>query len=670
MKKIVFALIAAAALLVACEPPVVHVTGVTLSKTTASVIEGETTQLNVIVNPTDAANKEVTWSSSSSAIATVDPNGLVTGVKEGEATITVTSVDTPAATASCKVTVTKRVIPVESVTVTPEKKTLKPTETVKLTAVVTPSDATYTDVVWKSSNTKVATVAADGTVTAVADGEASITATASQQSDKVSNACVITVHTPVARSMFARFNDMLIRVGQGYDNQTVWYGTVDDYANRDDIESGLTWTSADPNVADTEWTDDKGNKHIGVHGVNPGKTTFTVSDEDGNKVQFPVEVLAAASIPEGYNYGMELVPTHKEADIEIFTKDTHGKLSMGPGYVDGTQCIHVKDFGRSDPSKFAYTLFSAKFSATDISEYYNTGNAALYIRLYVNDVSKLCLDGSFAQIELTSSGSYDEEEYAWVGGKICKNWPAPDPQTKFELKNGWNNIVLPFNFKDVTGGEIRPKKVNFIRMYNHPTVEYDLTGSGLEIAIDQIRIVDWTEFDKVENFDRWFDGGTGNNRPTYRWEDSFEGHDGVFKAKDDLIAGPISNFRLKEYPGRVYAMPTNMDSSNAVMTYWIWIDDPDFFNKCWLTSELACNNVNDNDDFAFTLNPLNAGEMNLVKGWNKIVCPFSSASHVGTTNYTEYSINYFRIFFTPESSLKPVVGRHTYRIDDIRITKK
>ena len=73
----------------------------------AAVSVGETIQLEPVFTPADTTQRDVTWSSSNSNIATIDANGRVTGVAEGTATITVTSTAAPAITASCTVTVTK-----------------------------------------------------------------------------------------------------------------------------------------------------------------------------------------------------------------------------------------------------------------------------------------------------------------------------------------------------------------------------------------------------------------------------------------------------------------------------------------------------------------------------------------------------------------------------------
>ena len=85
----------------------ISVTGVTLDKTTAIVAKGNTITLTATVAPDNATNKEVTWSSSNTTIASVS-NGVVTAKSEGTATITVKTVD-GSKTASCVVTVNKKI---------------------------------------------------------------------------------------------------------------------------------------------------------------------------------------------------------------------------------------------------------------------------------------------------------------------------------------------------------------------------------------------------------------------------------------------------------------------------------------------------------------------------------------------------------------------------------
>ena len=111
MKKCLFAL-AVLSLLFACTPEenggdkIVHVTGISLDRNSATIKEGEYITLVATVTPSNADNKSVAWSSSSDAVATVDAEGKVTAVSKGTATIKAEAKDGSGKYASCSVTVT------------------------------------------------------------------------------------------------------------------------------------------------------------------------------------------------------------------------------------------------------------------------------------------------------------------------------------------------------------------------------------------------------------------------------------------------------------------------------------------------------------------------------------------------------------------------------------
>ena len=155
------------------------VTGVSVTVESATIKAGETTQATAAVTPADADDTAVTWSSSDQAVATVDANGLVTGKAGGTATITATSTVDNTKSGSCTVTVIEAQgsIPVTGVTVTPATTSVQVGKTRSLTATVAPANADNKTVTWRSSDEKVATVNANGVVTGVAAGKATITAT-------------------------------------------------------------------------------------------------------------------------------------------------------------------------------------------------------------------------------------------------------------------------------------------------------------------------------------------------------------------------------------------------------------------------------------------------------------------------------------------------------------
>ena len=154
---------------------VVPVTGVSLDRTELTLTEGETETLTATVKPDNADNRKVTWSSDKTDVATVDGAGRVTAVKAGEAVVTVTTED-GGKTASCKVTVKAKVVPVTGVDVKPWSVTIGANGTTKLTCTVAPSNATNRNVRWESDNPSVATVDSDGNVRAVSAGVAKVSA--------------------------------------------------------------------------------------------------------------------------------------------------------------------------------------------------------------------------------------------------------------------------------------------------------------------------------------------------------------------------------------------------------------------------------------------------------------------------------------------------------------
>lgn len=149
----------------------VALTGITLNKTTATVLVGGTTTLTASKVPsTTTDTTPITWSSNKEDIATVSATGVVTGVAAGTAVITATCGEK---TATCTVTVSENAIECTGITLNKTTATVEKNATVTLTATTTPADTTD-DITWASSDTSIATVE-DGVVTGKARGTADIT---------------------------------------------------------------------------------------------------------------------------------------------------------------------------------------------------------------------------------------------------------------------------------------------------------------------------------------------------------------------------------------------------------------------------------------------------------------------------------------------------------------
>ena len=159
---------------------VVYPEAITLNQTSVEISQNDTITLNAIVSPTNATNKTITWTSSNESVATV-AGGVITGVSKGSANIiaTVTGKDGKSITATCLVTVSDSIIPVESVSIAKGNYTVEAGATLSapLTVTVLPADATNKSVIWSSSNESVATVDQNGNVKGIAAGTVTITAT-------------------------------------------------------------------------------------------------------------------------------------------------------------------------------------------------------------------------------------------------------------------------------------------------------------------------------------------------------------------------------------------------------------------------------------------------------------------------------------------------------------
>ena len=179
---------------------IIRATGVILSQTELPLLKGATETLIATVVPSDATNKRVTWSSTNTAVATVE-NGTVTAVSAGNATITVTTEDGNH-TARCEVVVVTDPVPVTGVTLSQTKLPLLRGATAKLTATVSPTGATNRKVTWSSNNTTVATVE-NGTVTAVSAGNAIITVTTEDGNHTATCSVAVEATSAVEDAVFA-----------------------------------------------------------------------------------------------------------------------------------------------------------------------------------------------------------------------------------------------------------------------------------------------------------------------------------------------------------------------------------------------------------------------------------------------------------------------------------
>lgn len=215
------------------------VTGVTLDKTSQALVVGGTVELVATVAPDSATNKAVTWTSSDSTVAEVSAAGKVTAKKAGTATITVTTED-GGKSATCAITVSAAAVPATSVTLDKTTASLAVGADVTLAATVAPAGSTDT-VAWTTSNAAVATVA-NGKITAVAPGTATITATAGSKSAT----CTVTVTAAVSKVELNKETASVV-----VESELDLSATVTANPDAADYKK-VTWTTSDATIATVE----------------------------------------------------------------------------------------------------------------------------------------------------------------------------------------------------------------------------------------------------------------------------------------------------------------------------------------------------------------------------------------------------------------------------------
>jgi uncharacterized protein YjdB len=253
------------------------VSGIYLNASSTTLYTGEKFVIIPTVEPAEADNKSVTYLSSDTSVATVDSNGIVTGVKGGSAIILVTTVER-GLVASMKVTVYEFVT---KITINNESPYINYGVTRRLTATITPTSATNQGVNWSSSNSSVISVAANGNITAVGYGKATITATAKDGSGIYASVTITSVRPVSSISV----NPSSVTVMEGSSVDVSASVNPSNATFRD-----VNWTTSDGSIAKV---DNSGT----ITGVKAGSCYVTVKSTDGNDLTATVRVTVKPAVP-------------------------------------------------------------------------------------------------------------------------------------------------------------------------------------------------------------------------------------------------------------------------------------------------------------------------------------------------------------------------------------
>lgn len=307
---------------------------ITLSETSVTApLSAGSFQLFATITPTSAKNQEVVWTSTDPSVITVDTNGKVTLKKAGNAAILVTSKVNATISAICTVTVTKSVASLKLETTS---KAMYVGETYRLYYTIAPADASSSAVTWTSTNTSIASVNAEGLISAKAVGTAVIIARTKDGGFVAT--CTITV-SRTATAVKLDVTKLTLNVGD-------YYSFITTLTPADSTETTLTWQSSDTSVAvvskSGRVTAKKAGQAIIMVKTKSGSTGFCtvkvlqgvtgieISDTEatvdmGDKIELTASVIPSGATDQGISW--------ESSDTDIATVDKDGVVKGISGGV-------------------------------------------------------------------------------------------------------------------------------------------------------------------------------------------------------------------------------------------------------------------------------------------------------------------------------------------------
>ena len=282
----VTALASAVMIATACPQPNLSVSVSSVSLNTTSITltlgdrDNDSYQLQATVNPSNAENKDVNWSSDNGTVASVDNTGLVKAKAVGDAVITVTTVDGNK-TATCKVKVETKKYQVKEIRLNKSTAEVLEGETITLIANILPSNATDKSVKWSSNNGNVASVDQNGRVKGIKAGKTTITVS-SVENENIKASCDITVVAKKISVTEVKLDKTSLDMTEG--DEVTLTATVkpDDATNKNVI-----WSSSKTSVA----TVDANGK---VVAKAAGTAVITVSSDENEDIKATCTVTVKA----------------------------------------------------------------------------------------------------------------------------------------------------------------------------------------------------------------------------------------------------------------------------------------------------------------------------------------------------------------------------------------
>lgn len=241
----------------------VPVKEITLNKSNLNILVGTSETLTKTINPSNATNQDVTWTSSDTSIATVE-NGKVIAKKTGKAIITVSA---SGYKSTCVVNVVDNV-PLKGISINKTSTTIKEQSSENLSITYNPTNATNKKITWRSSNTNIVQVDANGKITGMKAGSATITAV-SNDGGYVST-CNVTVEAISKKVTSVTLDKKELSILAG-ETATLRATVNPSYAENKEV----MWESSDEDIATV--------KNGEITAVSPGTAEIKVITKDGKK---------------------------------------------------------------------------------------------------------------------------------------------------------------------------------------------------------------------------------------------------------------------------------------------------------------------------------------------------------------------------------------------------
>ena len=486
---------------------------VTLNAYTLNLIEGESSQLIPTISPSDATNKNVTYSSNNVSVATVE-NGLVTAVSKGTATIKVKTEDGDKI-ASCTVIVEEKddtpidtTIHVSNVSVDTKELELLIDTSETITCTVLPDNAENKNVTWSTTDETVATVK-DGVVTAVGQGTCSIVCK-SEDGDK-KDFCTVTVKIPrtIIKATITDSKGLL-----KYSPELEIDGKYETFEPLED-ESGNNYVFLYGKNVKLSLTNNSIYDPVGVT-VN-GKTYYVNSD---NQVVFPavcaddvnklnISILYRSNGTAGeYTFEVEQnefvdVKFFNENMVQIDSADAHTRVyvsGVGKEGYETYKCVEVtykyveSDIGTVSTKKASYDSKSGLFyfdcpasnfkkivtvsiSAKDTDLLDGTTLQGKYVCVWLTNATKVISEFQTPTLDISASGTmlYATNEHASAEEEIM----SVDKANKtFKVSKNYDNVMYRDNY--VFTSTFRDST------FSAPQHNYDLLCFRLDSTADSV----------------------------------------------------------------------------------------------------------------------------------------------------------------------------------------